>query len=294
MTFTAVLYGDTPEPHTRDTSLATPDTRGHSGVNGQSGQESGRQGLQPAPSYYNIRHKTSDPPLACDSSTHVDVCEDIKPCAGGGGGWCWHWSDTGQFLSCPAAARRRQRVAPVTVASGSSQWSSQLSFLAPAEESRHSDDMSTQWASPWRTERSERRGRAASCPRCPVRSQWDETSHCHPRAGPRHARHRGRPWRERPRPPLASWPHQPSPSPGLPSPPSQVTPRSVPGSPCPALGAGGPMETPPGVRWSHSSPQQTWSAHQEDPLLPLVSPDCPRFQGPTKFLRNGSLLLVWR
>ena len=53
-------------------------------------------------------------------------------------------ADTGQFLSCPAAARRRQRVAPVTVASGSSQWSSQLSFLAPAEESRHSDDMSTQ------------------------------------------------------------------------------------------------------------------------------------------------------
>ena len=88
MTFTAVLYGDTPEPHTRDTSLASPDTRRHSGVNGQSGQESGRQGLQLAPNYYNIRHKTSDPPLACDSSTHVDVCEDIKPCTGGGGGWC--------------------------------------------------------------------------------------------------------------------------------------------------------------------------------------------------------------
>ena len=58
MTFTAVLYGDTPEPHTRNTSLGTPDTRGHSGVNGQSGQESGRQGLQLAPSYYNIRYQT--------------------------------------------------------------------------------------------------------------------------------------------------------------------------------------------------------------------------------------------
>ena len=84
MTFTAVLYGDTPEPHTRDTSLATPDTRGHSGVNGQSGQESGRQGLQLAPSYYNIRHQT----LHWLVTARLMLCEDIKPCTGGGGGWC--------------------------------------------------------------------------------------------------------------------------------------------------------------------------------------------------------------